>query len=565
MIRNIGKLSDKEYDLVVIGGGIFGACAAWDAVLRGLKVALIEKDDFCQATSANHFKMIHGGMRYLQHLDIKRVRESSRERSVLLKTAPHLATPLPILMPTYGHGMRGQEILKTGLFLYELMTFDRNKGIKDPARQIPRSSFLSKEEILKEYPGLDKKNLTGGVVFYDGQIYNPPRLVLSYIRAAVKEGLEAANYVEAINYIISGNRVQGVVALDTLSGDKFEIRSKVVLNASGPWAHKLNKSILQKYSGHLPSFSRDLVIVVPKILSEKYAFAHVVKTRDNDAVFDRGGRHIFIVPWRQYSLIGVWHQVFDRNPEEITVKDEELQNFLNEINKIYNKVDLSVNDVSMVNTGLILFGMQKNQNGNSKHSFGKRSMLIDHYSEDNLEGLFTLIGVRATVARQDAQDLLDIILKRLAQKIKSSKTAVTPIYGGNIDNFEEYVRKADSETQFSLNSDILRSLIHNYGSEYLEVLSYAKEDSSLGEEIDGRGILKAEVTHAVREEMAFKLQDVIFRRTELGTGENPGQEALNICSQLMGNELQWSREKISNEVNEVLDIFSRRGPWRVSQ
>jgi len=565
MIRNIGKLSDKEYDLVVIGGGIFGACAAWDAVLRGLKVALIEKDDFCQATSANHFKMIHGGMRYLQHLDIKRVRESSRERSVLLKTAPHLATPLPILMPTYGHGMRGKEILKTGLFLYELMTFDRNKGVKDPARQIPRSSFLSKEEILKEYPGLDKKNLTGGVVFYDGQIYNPPRLVLSYIRAAVKEGLEAANYVEAINYIISGNRVQGVVARDTLSGDKFEIRSKVVLNASGPWAHKLNKSILQKYSGHLPSFSRDLVIVVPKKLSEKYAFAHVVKTRDNDAVFDRGGRHIFIVPWRQYSLIGVWHQVFDRNPEEITVKDEELQNFLNEINNIYNKVDLTVNDVSMVNTGLILFGMQKNQNGNSKHSFGKRSMLIDHYSEDNLEGLFTLIGVRATVARQDAQDLLDIILKRLAQKIKSSKTAVTPIYGGNIDNFEEYVRKADSETQFSLNSDILRSLIHNYGSEYLEVLSYAKEDSSLGEEIDGRGILKAEVTHAVREEMAFKLQDVIFRRTELGTGENPGQEALNICSQLMGNELQWSREKISNEVNEVLDIFSRRGPWRVSQ
>jgi glycerol-3-phosphate dehydrogenase len=565
MIRNIGKLSDQEYDLVVIGGGIFGACAAWDAVLRGLKVALIEKDDFCQATSANHFKMIHGGMRYLQHLDIKRVRESSRERSVLLKTAPHLATPLPILMPTYGHGMRGKEILKTGLFLYELMTFDRNKGINDPARQIPRSSFLSKEEMLKEYPGLDKKNLTGGVVFYDGQIYNPPRLVLSYIRAAVEQGLETANYVEAINYIISGNRVQGVVARDTLSGDKFEIRSKIVLNASGPWAHKLNKSILQKYSGQLPSFSRDLVIVVPKKLSEKYAFAHVVKTRDNDAVFDRGGRHIFIVPWRQYSLIGVWHQVFDRNPEEITVKDEELQNFLNEINKIYNKVDLTVNDVSMVNTGLILFGMQKNQNGNLKHSFGKRSMLIDHYREDNLEGLFTLIGVRATVARQDAQDVLDIIQKRLAQKTKSSKTGVTPIYGGNIDNFEEYVRQAESETQFSLNSDLLRSLIHNYGSEYLEVLSYAKGDPSLGEEIDGRGIIKAEVTHAVREEMALKLQDVIFRRTELGTGENPGQEALNICSELMGNELQWGREKISNEVNEVLDIFSRRGPWRVSQ
>jgi glycerol-3-phosphate dehydrogenase len=188
MKRDIGNLANKEYDLTVIGGGIFGACAAWEAVLRGLRVALIEKEDFSHATSANHFKMIHGGMRYLQHLDVKRVRESSRERSILLKTAPHLATPLPILMPTYGHGLKGKEILRTGLSLYELITFDRNKGIEDPKRQIPKATFLSRDEVLKEYPGLNGRKLTGGVVFLTARSTTRPGLYFPILRQPQERG-----------------------------------------------------------------------------------------------------------------------------------------------------------------------------------------------------------------------------------------------------------------------------------------------------------------------------------------------------------------------------------------
>ena len=363
MKRQIEQLANKTYDLVVIGGGIFGACAAWDAILRGLDVALIEKDDFCQATSANHFKMIHGGMRYLQHLDLKRVRESSRERSILLKTAPHLATPLPIMMPTYGHGLKGKEILKAGLFLYELLTFDRNKNISDPERQIPPSTFLTKNEVVKEYPGLDERTLTGGVVFYDGQIYNPPRLVLAYIRSAVNKGLDAANYIEAEDYIIKNDEVGGVVTRDRLTGARLEIKSKFVLNTCGPWAHRLNERIIGKRTSRTPTFSRDLVMVVPKVLSKKYALACLAQSRDKDSLFDRGGRHIFIVPWRNYSLIGVWHQVFEKPPEEITIARSELQQFLNEINHVYQNVELIPDDISIINTGLILFGSGKKQGG----------------------------------------------------------------------------------------------------------------------------------------------------------------------------------------------------------
>ena len=564
MKRRIGQLANKEYDLIVIGSGIFGACAAWDAVLRGLSVALIEKDDFCQATSANHFKMIHGGMRYLQHLDIRRVRESSQERSILLKTAPHLATPLPILMPTYGHGLKGKEILRTGLFAYELITADRNKGINDPQRHIPKSKYLKKKEVLEEYPGIDTNGLTGAVVFYDGQIYNPPRLVLSYIRAAVNEGADVANYLEAVDYIVDKNRIKGVVANDRINGGKVEIRSKFVLNACGPWAHRLDEKILKRSSANSPTFSRDLVIVVPKRLSTKYAFAHIVKSRDNDAMFDRGGRHIFIVPWRNYSLIGVWHQVFTKEPEGISVNEEELQKFLNDVNHVFTAVELTPDDISFINTGLILFGTEEAQRGIADHSFGKRSMVIDHRKENNIDGLITIIGVRATVARRDSEKVLDVITKRIGKNSAVSKTKSSPIFGGGIEKFDEYVRQAGRRSRHSHGIGVTRALIHNYGSEYLEVLKFVSEDSSLGNLIDGSSVIGAEILHAVREEMAVKLQDVVFRRTELGTGGSPGRAALKTSADLMAKEFGWNRQRKDDEINEVIDIFSRRGPWRVS-
>jgi glycerol-3-phosphate dehydrogenase len=563
MKRNIGQLQSGEFDLIVIGGGIFGACAAWDAVLRGLKVALIEKEDFCQATSAHHFKMIHGGMRYLQHLDIKRVRESSLERTILLKTAPHLTEPLPILMPTYGHGMKGKEVLGAGLFLYELLTFDRNKNIPDPARQIPRSTFISKNEILKEYPGLETKGLTGGVVFYDGQIYNPPRLVLSYIRSAVKKGLTAANYMEVYDYVIEDSTVKGVKVRDRLSGNHMEIMGRFVLNAAGPWAHRLNEHILGKRFARLPYFSRDLILVVPKRLSKKYAFAHLSKSHDKDALLDRGGRHLFIVPWREYSLIGVWHKLFDRPPEEIVLDNDELQQFLDEINHVYQDVRLTLNDVSIVNTGLILFGTDKDQGGMADHSFGKRSMIVDHSVEDGVGGLVTLIGVRATVARQDAKTTIDLVVNKLGKRTKASRTATTPIYGGNIENFDAYVDSAKDSAREKYGIDITKSMIRNYGSEYLSVLNYAAHDSSLREEIDGTGVMRAEVVHSVREEMAIKLEDVVFRRTEIGTGKNPGRRALEITAELMAAEHGWDERRKEEEIGSVSDIFARKGPWRV--
>ena len=155
MKRDLAALGDRHFDLVVIGGGIFGACAAWDAAQRGLSVALIERHDFGGATSAYSFKMIHGGIRYIQHGDAWRVRQSSHERRAFLRIAPHLVHPLPIVIPTYGRGMKGKTVLRLGMGLYDSLTADRNRGIPDPSRKIPWGRGFDRDEVLRLFPGLD--------------------------------------------------------------------------------------------------------------------------------------------------------------------------------------------------------------------------------------------------------------------------------------------------------------------------------------------------------------------------------------------------------------------------
>lgn len=558
MKRDLSALTNREYDLVIVGGGIFGICAAWDAALRGLSVAIVEKGDFCHASSANHLRMVHGGIRYLQHADLYRVRESSRERSELLYIAPHLVKPLPIVVPTYDHGVKGKEFIWMGMFLYNLLTLDRNRVIRDPDRRIPRGSFISREEIQRLFPGLEEKGLTGGAVFYDGQIYSPQRLGLSFLKSAVNASADAANYAEVTKFLQKGDSVSGVEVRDVLTGDQFQIRGRVLLNAAGGWAHRLLEQSLGLQLNPKPTFSRDLGFVVPRRLTDKYGFACQLKTKDIDAILDRGGRHVFVVPWQEYTLIGVWHVIFNRSPDEVSATEKELQSFIDDVNEAYPSFALTLEDVSMILTGLTLFG-DAGKTSESTMSFGKRSRLIDHSNEHHIERLVTLIGVRATTARGMAERAIDLCLQKLGKSGPKSQTAVTPIYGGQIDCFKDFLARALKQYPSVLGTKEMRALIHNYGSQYQEVLKYTEEDSTWVGTVGNSAVLKAEIVHTVREEMAQKLEDVVFRRTDLGAGGNPGEEALTTCADLMAKELGWNERQTQNELEEVRKTFQRRG------
>ena len=556
MKRNLNSFTKKNYDVIIVGGGIFGVCATWEAASRGLHVALLEKGDFSQATSANHLKMIHGGIRYLQHGDIYRIRESCLERSALLRVAPHLCYPIPIVIPTYGHGVRSKEFLRAGLFLYDIFTIDRNSGIQDPDRQILNGSFFSREKVLELFPEIENNGLTGGVVFYDGQIYNPSRLAISFLRSAVDEGADVSNYIEVTKFLIKGDQIFGVEVVDTLTGERFDILGKMVLNASGPWAHRLLETASGCKIEPTPLFSRDLGFVISRRFPHEYGLACQMETKDADAILSRGGRHVFAVPWRNYNLIGCWHVVYDRSPDEISVTEDELQKFIDDINQSYKNFSLTINDILMVNTGLTLFSDNDLRSNNI--SFGKRSLLIDHEKTHNLKGLVTLIGIRATVARGMAEKSIDLIFKKLKRKSPISKTAVTPIFGGEIECFSKFLHSAIEEKSFHLSADVINGLIYNYGSKYKNVLKYVDENMKWAHPIGDSTVIKAEVIHSIREEMAMKLVDVVFRRTDFGTAGNFKEESIYIIAQLMESELEWNKNRAENEINEVANIIKNK-------
>jgi glycerol-3-phosphate dehydrogenase len=384
-------------------------------------------------------------------------------------------------------------------------------------------------------------------------MHSPARLALSYLKSAVQAGADAANYVEVTNFLRHGNRIIGVEAEDTLTGDKVEIRGKVVLNAAGPWAERLlNRRMGLSLTPEL-AYSRDAFVVVERSITERYALAVQGRTADPDAIVSRGHRHLFIVPWRRYSLIGVWHVVHRGKPDEFTVTEEDLQGFIDEINEAYPPLELTLGDVSIWNAGLILFG--NNEQGSTDLSYGKRSVLVDHARDHGVDSLVTMIGVRYTTSRGVAKKAVNLVFRKLGKRPPKCTTEVTPIYGGQIERFDELVHQAAKQRPSTVDQAVMSALVHNHGSEYKQVLKYIDHDPEYAEALPGSTVTKAEVVHAVREEMAQKLGDIVFRRTDLGTGGNPGEHALRECADLMASEFGWDEGWLQKDLAEVKAAF----------
>lgn len=553
MRRETQLLTEREFDLVIIGGGIFAACAAWDASLRGLSVALIEKHDYGSGSSANSLKFIHGGIRYLQHGDIVRLKHSCNERSAMLRIAPHLVRPLPVLIPTYGHGTSGKIFLALGMYLYDFLTLGRNRGIRDKKRHIPLTRFLSKQKVLDEYPDLDQKGLTGAALFSDAQMYNPTRLVLSFIQSAVERGAQVANYVEAENLIRDGSKVVGVKAKDSITGMSFNIKAKAVLNAAGPWSDWLLDNAIPEAKTHKNVYSRDACFLIKRRFDSPRAIAVQAQTKDPDALLSRPARHLFLVPWRGYTLVGVWHVIWEKHPEQVIVKEDEIQDFIDEINWAYPSLKLTTKDACMWNAGLVPFG--DNEEGAKNLSYGKRSHFIDHKTADDLDNLVTLIGVRYTTARGDSGKAIDLICKKLGFNGNKANTATIPVYGGDIADFEAAVQQLHTKQTLSLSQECVRALVHNYGTKAAAVLAIAEQDKTLAETLGDTQVLKAEIVHAVKHETAVKLSDAVFRRTDLATGSNPGDSVLVECTDLMAGLLGWDEQECKAQIDAVKQRF----------
>ena len=545
-MRDFARLAETPYDAVIIGGGIYGLFTAWDASLRGLAVALVEKGDFGHATSSKTLRVIHGGLRYLQTGDLRRMRESVRERTIMMRIAPHLVHPLPVLIPTYGHGMRGKHALSVALKVHDLVGFDRNR-LDDPSKSLPPSQSLSREECLRLFAGLEDPGLTGAGTYHDCQMYSSERLILSVFRSAVKAGAQLANYVEATGFISEGSRLAGVRALDLPTGDPVDIRAGIVINCAGPWTEHV--SGLSSGTPRRLAFSKAFNLLVRKELTTEYALGVYSK-----ATPGKKSRMFFINPRPDGCLIGTEHLPYDGEADELEVTEGEIQSFLAEVNEAYPPAHLSRDDVLCVYAGLL----PADAYADGEVQLTRRFRISDEGVQGGPEGLISVIGVKFTESRHVAEKTVDLIFEKLGKSPPRCVTGVTPLHGGEIGRFAPFLAEARRSRPPALSSQAITHLVNRYGSAYPEILAYLDDEAlSVDEELGSEQTLKAEVIHGIRDEMALKLSDIVFRRTALGVGGVPADEALQSCAAIAGAELGWSESVTREELEEVRARSSR--------
>ena len=555
MKRDLNKLCDHIHGLLIIGGGIYGATAAWEASSRGLSVALIEKGDFGGATSMNSLKTVHGGLRYLQQLDFKRMRESIGERSTFLRIAPHLVHPLPFLLPTYGHLKKGREALSIALRIADMVGFDRNRGL-DPSHHLQPGRTISRNETLRRIPGIKAEGLTGGAIWNDALMFSTDRLLLSFLLSASEAGAAAASYVEARDFIIDSGTVKGVTAKDLLTGDEFDVRAKVTLNMSGPWLDKVIGRAGTGTSGNRVYPSKAMNIVVRKIFDDHAVGLPSSHTYTvNGRPVRTGSRYLFTIPWRGHTLIGTTHLHYDGNPDEFSVTADDISQFLDEVNNSHPSLSLKMDDVLFAYGGILPMTRESSQK--DRVDLVKNYRIHDHAAEDGLEGLVSVLGVKYTTARDVSEKAVDFVFRKMGFSPTKSFTASRPVYGGEITHFDEFVRESQRTRPDTVSESAFEHLLHVYGSRYTDLLEYLDEDPSLAETAaPSKPVTKMQIVHGVREEMALKLTDVVMRRTELGSTGSPGDDTLETCARLMGRELGWNEDRIAAELSETKALFT---------
>ncbi|MBU1567916.1 MAG: glycerol-3-phosphate dehydrogenase/oxidase [Proteobacteria bacterium] len=551
MIKDFSRLQTTQYDLVVVGGGIHGATLAYEAARAGYKVALLEKGDFSGSTSANSLKIVHGGIRYLQHGDFKRMRESIVSRRRMMVLAPHLVKPLSCLMPTYGHGIKGRETMRLAFAIYDLIAFDRNQGLA-AENHLPCGSSISREEVKWVVPGIVEKGLSGGAVWYDAIALDTERLVLEYLKEAVRYGAHVANYAEVAEVEMAGGWVAAVMVRDLQTDREMRVGCRAVVNAAGPWLENLTG---RGGGSGVQLWATALNIVVKKRLFEKYAVGLEGYTdfTDKDALIKRGKRLFFFVPWQdRYTMIGTTYTQYHGAADNFSLTLQEVEKVLEDINKIYQHGRLNVEDVTFFHAGLLPIKEADASKADSVQ-LDKSSMIIEHGLLDGRNGLFSIKGVKYTTAPVIAEKMVKILAmdRWLGQRAAGIYQALPP---RNLDF-------GPAITQLGGQYEAMRAyLVTRYGTSWRDVFAFfVQRPLNEGESfwlLEDPPLLVAEVLYFIYEEMAATLADIVFRRTNLAAAECPTREVLARIAGFMGGELDWSAEEQKRQIEKVEQVFA---------
>ncbi len=531
---NFERLKNEEFDVLVIGGGSAGLGTAVDAASRGLKVALVEANDFAAETSSRSTKLLHGGVRYLEQLVMtflktlkfdkvmyNLIRDALHERNTALKLAPHLTRPLPIVTPIY----KAHEV---PYYWAGLKAYDALAG---RSSRLPRSGFVDAATLKRDFPLMKQQGLKGGVLYYDGQ-FNDSRMAVALAMTAQEAGVAIVNHARVVGLTKSGDKLNGASVQDGLSGASAQVRAKVVINATGPFSDRIRRMDDPNVKPMIAAAARTHIVLSKKFVPPSTGML-IPKTDD--------GRVLFVLPWEGHTLVGTTDARADvkENPK---ATEADIEYILGQVAKYY-ETKPTREDVLSHWAGIRPLVSDPKSADTAK-------LARDHVVQVSESNLLTVAGGKWTTYRKMALDVVDqaIRVAGLKPTKQESGTEDLVLIGGR--NYSpDLAKKLEASTE----TDIAAHLAHNYGDRATEILELARTEN-LGKRLaEAHPFLEAEVLYAIRAEGARTTADIISRRIRLTFLEHAAtRQALDRVIDLAGNELNWSSERRATERDSIL-------------
>ncbi len=548
MARRDRQALGGPFDLLIIGGGITGAGAARDAAHRGLRVALLDQGDLASGTSSRSSKLVHGGLRYLEHGEFSLVFEAVAERRILQEIAPHLVNPLPFLFPVYDSSRRGVFTVNVGMWLYDGLSLFRSPKIHKK---------LSVREVKKAEPRLRVKGLKGAPVYYDCAT-DDARLTLETALDAATRGAVIATYTRVTGFIRGpGGRVQGVTAEDQISGQTLRIEAPVVINATGPWSDRT-----RGLDGHIQSDrlrpTKGIHIVVD---AERLSISHAVV-----GFQPRDGRVFFVIPWGERTYIGTTDTDFQGDPADVYATGTDVD-YLVEATGFYFP-DNAITRDDVISTWAGVRPLISEEDAASESSVSR-----EHLIRLDSDGLITIAGGKLTTYRRMGAEVVDKavdLLRMLGHPmdLRPADTGVEPLPGAvgwpPDDDHEAVARQVQEAGAGAVDMETARHLANTLGMRGLDVAELAAADPALAARlVAGRPEILAQVAHAVERELAATLSDFLLRRSQLFYRDlNQGLGAVDMVAGLMAERLGWDPARVRREVDAYQAEVARSRQWQ---
>ena len=534
--RDFSALGETTYDVLVVGGGIHGLATALDAAARGLKVALVDSGDFGAATSFNHQRTAHGGLRSLQSGRIGHARESIRERRALARIAPRLLRPLPFMIGTYRSWIRSRLALRAAFRFDRWLGRRRNDGL-EPELHLPAAKLTSRAATLKLFAGVRPERLTGGANWYDYQIVHTNRLAIAFAEGAAARGAQLVNYAEANSALKTAGRVTGMRVRDVLSGAELDVQARMTINCAGPAVNRV--MAMFGVTREIP-LARAMNLVTSKPASDMALAAP-----------GRSGAMLTLVPWHGRALIGTALSSEFKQPSDLGVTEAEIEAFVTEANHAFPALKLTRADVTLVHRGIVPARRGK---GGQPELLGAAQILA--HASERAPGAMTVVGVKYTTARAVGARAAAAAARTLGGSTRKSDTDSAILPGAGIADHEALAIETARAVGLELAPPIIRHITAIYGDRCAAIVRLMAERSDWRMPlIPGRPNVGAEVIHAIRHEMACTLADIVIRRSELGAAGHPGVEIVEKIAAIAAEELGWEAAQRDREIAAIDEFY----------